>query len=72
MSRREYFIRNAFIFVFMAFLWTLTIPFHATGTFLPMFIPLFGIATLFLGEVLWGEVVYRQLYPLRRNYVGQI
>jgi hypothetical protein len=69
LNNLEYVVRNLFVIAFMAFLWILTPLFHVTGSYLTIFIPLFMIAELFIGETLWEQVVYKKLAPLRRSYV---
>lgn len=67
MTKFEYFIRNAFVVAFMAFLWMMTAPLYLLGDiWTPLTVSFALIATLFLGEILWDQVVYKALYPIRR------
>lgn len=67
MSSVEYFVRNIFVAAFMFLLWTLPMSFWVHPSFIVnISISLMGVATLFLGEVLWGEIVYK--YTVGRLY----
>lgn len=66
MSKFYYLSANFFVFLFMFILWMTTYPFYTTSGYNILFIPLFALATIYFGEILWGEIVYKPANPLRR------
>ena len=68
MSKFEYVVRNIFVVAFMGFLWMTTQPIHGMTGWPTLLIPALALVTILIGEVLWGEIVFKPANPLRRFY----